>query len=56
MVSGYGVLCEVFEAGMTNGAPGDDEPPSLTFKARANHRFRFLDMPEMGLPMHIYAR
>lgn len=56
MVSGYGVLCEVFEAGTTGGAPGDEEPASLTFKARANHRFRFLDMPEVGLPMHVYAR
>lgn len=56
MVSGYGVLCEVFEAGMTGADPGDEELASLSFKARANHRFRFLDMPETGLPMHMYAR
>lgn len=54
MVSGYGVLCEVFEVG--SGGPGDDEPASLSFKARANHRFRFREIREIGLPMHIYAR
>ncbi|XP_013197741.2 protein cereblon [Amyelois transitella] len=50
LVSGYGVLCEVFEA-------GSDEPPAaLTFKARANHRFRLLDMPTHSVPIHIYTR
>ncbi|XP_052752757.1 protein cereblon isoform X2 [Galleria mellonella] len=53
MVSGYGVLCEVFEAGLVDG---QDAPSSLTFKARANHRFRLLDMPKRSVPIHIYKR
>ncbi|XP_059050217.1 protein cereblon [Achroia grisella] len=53
MVSGYGVLCEVFEAGL---AEGQDAPSSLTFKARANHRFRFVEMPKRSVPIHIYKR
>ncbi|XP_049878734.1 protein cereblon-like [Pectinophora gossypiella] len=52
MVSGYGVLCEVFEAALGEGSP----PTSLSFKARACHRFRFVDMPDHGVPMHLYAR
>ncbi|CAK1542782.1 unnamed protein product [Leptosia nina] len=50
-VSGYGVLCEVFEAGEANGAP-----QTLTFKARANHRFRFKDMPKQSQPIEAYSR
>ncbi|KAM3958326.1 protein cereblon isoform 1-T1 [Aphomia sociella] len=53
MVSGYGVLCEVFEAGLGSDS---DAPSSLTFKARANHRFRFVDMPKESVPIHVYAR
>lgn len=53
LVSGYGVLCEVFEAGV--GA--DDEPPrTLSFKARATHRFRCLHMPKHSVPIHMYSR
>ncbi|KAJ0172843.1 hypothetical protein K1T71_011982 [Dendrolimus kikuchii] len=53
LVSGYGVLCEVFEAGVS---VEQEAPPSLTFKARANHRFRFLDMPKHSVPIRIYSR
>ncbi|XP_068623212.1 protein cereblon-like isoform X2 [Battus philenor] len=55
MVSGYGVLCEVFEAGVIAAAPGVG-PQTLSLKARANHRFRLVDMPKHALPMHVYAR
>ncbi|XP_030034498.1 protein cereblon isoform X2 [Manduca sexta] len=67
LVSGYGVLCEVFEAGLgsglsaglgaARGAEPEREPPAaLSFKARATHRFRFLNMPKHSVPIHLYAR
>lgn len=55
MVSGYGVLCEVYEAGF-GASTGAADQAAVTFKARATNRFRFIDMPELGLPMHAYAR
>lgn len=48
LVSGYGVLCEVYEAGARRTA--------VTFKARARHRFRLLDMPRRPVPLHDYIR
>ncbi|CAG4960505.1 unnamed protein product [Colias eurytheme] len=51
VISGYGVLCEVFEASGTDVAS-----QVLTFKARANHRFRFLEMPKYSQPIDIYHR
>ncbi|KAI5631997.1 yippee zinc-binding/DNA-binding /Mis18, centromere assembly domain-containing protein [Phthorimaea operculella] len=62
MVSGYGVLCEVYEASLgeppppSPPSPRDRTPPGLTFKARASHRFRFVDMPKRSIPMHLYSR
>ncbi|XP_053616631.1 protein cereblon-like isoform X2 [Plodia interpunctella] len=51
LVSGYGALCEVFEAQET-----PDTPLSLAFKARASHRFRIKDMPKQKVPIHMYNR
>ncbi|KAJ2945064.1 hypothetical protein O0L34_g9122 [Tuta absoluta] len=59
MVSGYGVLCEVYEASLGEPPPpppSPRSPPGLTFKARASHRFRFVDMPKRSIPMHLYSR
>ncbi|CAH0719350.1 unnamed protein product, partial [Brenthis ino] len=50
LVSGYGVLCEVFEA-------GDAEAQrALSFKARATHRFRCLNVAKNSVPIHAYTR
>lgn len=51
-VSGYGALCEVYEAALGGAA----EPAALSFKARATHRFRFCHMPKSSVPIHLYAR
>ncbi|CAH1634959.1 unnamed protein product [Spodoptera littoralis] len=53
MLSGYGVLCEVMMAGIDET---QDEPTSVTFKARAIHRFRLLKMPKTTIPLSAYAR
>lgn len=53
MLSGYGVLCEVMMAGIDET---QDEPTSITFKARAIHRFRLLKMPKTTIPLSAYAR
>ncbi|KAL0879144.1 hypothetical protein ABMA27_002939 [Loxostege sticticalis] len=55
VVSGYGVLCEVFESGARESRGGDRYEP-LTLKARAHHRFRFKDMPKHAVPIHVYSK
>ncbi|CAH2088180.1 unnamed protein product [Euphydryas editha] len=64
LVSGYGVLCEVYEVsaggeggeGGERGARGEDAPRTVSFKARATHRFRCLNMPKHSVPIHVYSR
>ncbi|CAH2056000.1 unnamed protein product, partial [Iphiclides podalirius] len=53
MVSGYGVLCEVFETRVSERETAGAEGAALTFKARATHRFRLV---ERAQPMHAFAR
>ncbi|CAH0664252.1 unnamed protein product [Spodoptera exigua] len=53
MLSGYGVLCEVMMAGIDET---QDQPTSVTFKARAIHRFRLLKVPKTAIPLSAYAR
>ncbi|XP_013171539.1 PREDICTED: uncharacterized protein LOC106120709 isoform X2 [Papilio xuthus] len=55
MVSGYGVVCEVYEAG-TAGAGEARGNTALSFKARARHRFRLLHPPDHPAPLHSYTR
>ncbi|KPJ14693.1 Protein cereblon [Papilio machaon] len=55
MVSGYGVVCEVYEAGSAGAGPARGNT-ALSCKARARHRFRLLDMPKHPVPMHSYTR
>ncbi|XP_028164628.1 protein cereblon [Ostrinia furnacalis] len=50
VVSGYGVLCEVFECGAREAR----QP--LTLKARAHHRFRLVHAPAHAAPVHVYSR
>lgn len=52
-MSGYGVLCEVLMAGIQEG---QDAAVSVTFKARAIHRFRMVRMPKEAVHMEMYAR
>ncbi|XP_050672939.1 protein cereblon isoform X2 [Leptidea sinapis] len=52
-VSGYGVLCEVFEARVLED---NIHPNNIVFKARAINRFRFLQMPRTPQSIHIYIR
>ncbi|XP_045453726.1 protein cereblon-like [Melitaea cinxia] len=58
LVSGYGVLCEVFEVSARGEAAGarPDPPRTVSFKARATHRFRCLDVPKHSVPIHVYSR
>ncbi|XP_072945321.1 protein cereblon isoform X2 [Epargyreus clarus] len=58
LVSGYGVLCEVFEAGGPEQQPDalGDPHLALSCKARAVHRIRFADMPKYSVPIDLYAR
>lgn len=53
VVSGYGVLCEVFEAGTETGV---DERTAMTYKARATQRFRLTRLPKLSVPMHAFSR
>ncbi|CAH0591500.1 unnamed protein product [Chrysodeixis includens] len=46
-LSGYGVICEVEQADIE---PQDAGAASVTFKARATHRFRMLAAPRRTLP------
>ncbi|XP_045778653.1 protein cereblon-like isoform X2 [Maniola jurtina] len=67
MVSGYGVLCEVYERGGSESdedAEGEGEMAgdwrrpwtSRSFKARATHRFRCKQMPKHAVPIHAFDR
>lgn len=50
-ISGYGVLCEVYEMGVNRH---DDNPTS--YKARANHRFRLVNMPKLSVGIAAFSR
>ncbi|KAJ8729087.1 hypothetical protein PYW07_006783 [Mythimna separata] len=52
-LSGYGVLCEVMMAGFEEAG---EAPTSVTFKARAIHRFRLRRVPRDAVPIHSYSR
>ncbi|XP_052744823.1 protein cereblon isoform X2 [Bicyclus anynana] len=57
-LSGYGVLCEVYEvlaapAGVQRRSPS---PPLVSFKARATHRFRCRQLPRRALTAHAFDR
>ncbi|XP_050355587.1 protein cereblon-like isoform X2 [Nymphalis io] len=54
LVCGYGVLCEVFEADAGVGEREGEGPRSLSFKARATHRFRCV--PKQPAPIHVFSR
>lgn len=57
VLSGYGVVCEVFEAALGDpAAGGGGQPSSVSFKARAVHRFRLKDMPKRAVPVALYNR
>ncbi|XP_046970638.1 protein cereblon-like [Vanessa cardui] len=56
LVSGYGVLCEVFEADAGVGEGEGEGPRSLSFKARATHRFRCVHVPKQSVPIHAFSR
>lgn len=60
MLSGYGSLCEVYEAGpvesnrYTYFRPGN--PPPLSVKARALHRVKLLNKEHVHQPMNHFIR
>ncbi|XP_026740508.1 protein cereblon-like [Trichoplusia ni] len=51
-VSGFGVICEVEMAGIDDEHDGS---ASVTFKARATHRFRMVGVPRRTVPLDRYA-
>ncbi|CAB3225598.1 unnamed protein product [Arctia plantaginis] len=54
LVSGYGVLCEVFEAGAEEEL--NDLPKISSFKARALYRFRILNLPKKSVVITSFNR
>lgn len=55
-MSGYGVLCEVYEVSVGGEGPRQESLNAVSFKARATHRFRCLNVPKHSVPIHVYSR
>lgn len=53
-VSGYGILCEVFEATEPGQERMGRHQQGLSFKARARQRFKMLDSPPAAQHLHQY--